>query len=92
MKHQQQEKSNRAARRAKRSSEEPLAPRNHSEPPLLRLQRSLGNQAVLRLLNVGGIQPKLRISDPNDESEQEADRVADEVMRMPDPAIQSTPG
>jgi len=31
------------------------------------------------------IQPKLRIGEPGDRYEQEADRVADEVMRMPDP-------
>ncbi len=31
------------------------------------------------------IQKKLEISQPGDEYEQEADRVADEVMRMPDP-------
>ena len=33
-----------------------------------------------------GIQTKLRISEPGDAYEQEADRVADEVMRMPEPA------
>ncbi len=32
------------------------------------------------------LQPKLTISHPNDIYEQEADRVADRVMRMPDPA------
>jgi hypothetical protein len=31
------------------------------------------------------IQPKLTISQPNDKYEQEADRVADQVMRMPEP-------
>ncbi|HKC65442.1 MAG TPA: DUF4157 domain-containing protein, partial [Pyrinomonadaceae bacterium] len=34
------------------------------------------------------IQTKLRISAPADEYEQEADRVAEQVMRMPQPAIQ----
>lgn len=33
---------------------------------------------------VGGLQAKLAISKPGDESEQEADRVADQVMRMGD--------
>lgn len=33
------------------------------------------------------IQPKLKIGDPNDKYEQEADRVADEVMRMPDSEV-----
>lgn len=33
------------------------------------------------------IQPKLRINQPGDQYEQEADRVADQVMRMPEPAL-----
>ena len=33
------------------------------------------------------IQPKLTINQPGDEYEQEADRVAEQVMRMPDPAF-----
>lgn len=35
-----------------------------------------------------GIQPKLKIGAPNDKYEQEADRVADQVMRMPEPKVQ----
>lgn len=35
-----------------------------------------------------GIQPKLKIGQPNDKYEQEADRVADQVMRMPEPKVQ----
>jgi hypothetical protein len=34
------------------------------------------------------LQPKLSISEPGDRYEQEADRVADQVMRMPEPNIQ----
>src|SRR5882724_205955 len=49
--------------------------------PLLHLQQSIGNRAVGRL-----IQAKLKISRAGDAYEQEADRVADQVMRMPDPA------
>ncbi len=38
------------------------------------------------------IQTKLRIGAPNDRYEQEADRIADQVMRMPDPeAVQTKP-
>ncbi len=37
------------------------------------------------------IQAKLRIGQPNDKYEQEADRVADEVMRMPEPQVQRQP-
>ena len=43
-------------------------------------------------LPMGGlIQPKLKIGGPNDEFEQEADRIADEVIRMPASAIQPKP-
>ncbi|MEA1867180.1 MAG: DUF4157 domain-containing protein [Thermodesulfobacteriota bacterium] len=55
------------------------------------LQRTIGNQAVQRLFKSGAIQAKLKIGQPNDIYEQEADRVADEVMRMPEPAIQPKP-
>ena len=37
------------------------------------------------------IQAKLTIGQPNDRYEQEADRVADTVMRMPDPKVQRQP-
>lgn len=37
------------------------------------------------------IQPKLTINQPGDRFEQEADRVADLVMRMPEPGIQLKP-
>jgi hypothetical protein len=51
---------------------------------ILFLQRTIGNQAVEKLFKSGVIQAKLKISQPNDTYEQEADKVADEVMRMPD--------
>ena len=35
-----------------------------------------------------GIQTKLKIGEPGDKYEQDADRVADEVMRMPEPSVQ----
>ena len=54
-------------------------------PPIHRLQRAVGNRAINRLLHSRTIQPKLTVSHPEDESEREADRVADQVMRMPDP-------
>jgi hypothetical protein len=49
---------------------------------ILHLQRTIGNQAVQRLLKSGSIQAKLKISKPNDKYEKEADRVADKVMSM----------
>ena len=54
------------------------------------LQRTIGNKAVLRLMccktssdsGRAGIQTKLTVSQPGDIYEQEADRVAEQVMRM----------
>src|SRR5574340_1524621 len=51
---------------------------------ILYLQRTIGNQAVAKLIKSGALQTKLRIGQPGDVYEQEADRVADQVMRMPD--------
>lgn len=53
--------------------------------PLLELQGSIGNQAVERLIRSPYIQTKLQVSTPGDPFEQEADRVADTVMRMTGP-------
>jgi hypothetical protein len=52
---------------------------------ILFLQRTVGNQAVSRLMKSGALQAKLRIGQPRDVYEQEADRVADAMMRMPEP-------
>ena len=52
------------------------------------LHHSLGNRAVQRLFKSGVIQAKLSVGQPNDKYEQEADRVADQVMRMPDSTAQ----
>jgi hypothetical protein len=65
---------------------------SHTE--IIHLQRTIGNQAVQKLLRSNntsggfdfakiGIQPKLKVSQPGDAYEQEADRVAEQVMRMP---------
>lgn len=59
----------------------------HNAPPAARggtgaltgLQKSLGNQAMVRLFNTGAIQAKLRVSQPGDPDEIEANRVADQV-------------
>ncbi len=55
---------------------------------ILYLQRTAGNQAVSRLIKSGALQAKLRIGQPGDVYEQEADRVADAVMQMPEPGVQ----
>ncbi len=53
------------------------------EHPLSRLQQTLGNQAVQRML-----QAKRTIGSPGDAYEREADHVAERVMRMPEPRLQ----
>ncbi len=58
---------------------------------ILFLQRTIGNQAVGKLIKSEALQAKLRIGQPWDVYEQEADRVAEQVMRMPEPAVQSKP-
>jgi hypothetical protein len=47
---------------------------------LLALQRTHGNRYVQRV--VAGIQAKLKLGQPGDSYEQEADRVAEQIMRM----------
>lgn len=49
------------------------------------MQKRLGNQGTQAWLAEQQIQPKLTIGQPGDQYEQEADRTADKVMRMPDP-------
>lgn len=56
--------------------------------PIMQLQQTIGNQAVQCLLRLRMLQAKLSVSQPGDPFEQEADRVAEKVMRMPAPAIQ----
>jgi hypothetical protein len=58
---------------------------------VIHLQSTIGNQAVQRLMKTGILQTKLRLGQPNDIYEQEADRVADQVMRMPESVIQMKP-
>lgn len=59
-----------------------------AEHPILQLRRSLGNQAIQRLLSSSLVQAKLKVNQPGDMYEQEADRVAEQVMQMPEPRIQ----
>ncbi|WP_298685507.1 hypothetical protein [uncultured Methanomethylovorans sp.] len=54
---------------------------------ILRLQRTAGNQAVQRLIRSGVLQAELKIGQPRDK--QEADRVAGQVMRIPESKMQS---
>lgn len=66
---------------------------------IIHLQRTIGNQAVQNLMdhNIGfdfdkaRLQPKLKMSNPGDIYEQEAERVAEQVMKMaiPYPIVSS---
>jgi type II secretory pathway pseudopilin PulG len=55
-------------------------------PALLALQRTHGNRYVQRV--VTGIQAKLKVGQPGDKYEQEADRIADTIMSMPESQTQ----
>jgi hypothetical protein len=61
----------------------------NSSNPIVHLQKSIGNHAVQKLMHANpdfdleiAIQPKLKISHSEDAYEQEADKVAEEVMKM----------
>ena len=60
-----------------------VQPVNSPVDRILFLQRTIGNQAVQRLIKSGALQAKLRINQPGDIYEQEADKVSEQVMRMP---------
>ena len=68
----------RKVRRRKRSDE-----KMQPDHPLVHLQQTIGNQAVGRL-----IQTQLKVGKPGDKYEQQADRVAETVMQMPDSRLQ----
>jgi hypothetical protein len=55
-------------------------PRPSSQLSSLSLQQTLGNQAMLQLLEAGAIHAKLRVSQPGDPDEIEADRAAEKVV------------
>jgi len=74
------------------------AEKKKSKPKATSIKRLLGKTYegqyanVRSILHGGRIQPKLRIGQPNDKYEQEADRVAEQVMRMPASHISSSVG
>ncbi len=62
------------------------------ETEMFALHSAIGNQAVGRLLRSDGakpgmIQAKLTVSQTGDKHEQEADQIANQVMRIPDRAV-----
>ena len=63
-----------------------VMPSSNRASALLALQQTHGNRYVQRM--VTGIQAKLKVGQPGDKYEQEADRVAEQVMQMPEPQVQ----
>lgn len=55
------------------------------------LHGAQGNQAVQELARQGAIQPKLAVSDPDDASEREAERVAETVLAADEPVQTAEP-
>src|SRR5512143_3696563 len=68
-----------------RLSQALTAPLDAQPGDLLELQRGLGNQAVQRLLASHSVQARLTVGPASDHYEQEADRVAGQVMTMAAP-------
>lgn len=75
-------------RGAAQESESPTA----GSSPVSSLHRTVGNQAVRRLYESGEIQAKLKVSQPDDSAEREAEQVAEQIMRMSptDPSVCSS--
>jgi len=71
---------------------QPASPQRQSSPSAVAapqafgLAQRLGNQYLQTLLRARQLQAKLTVNHPQDAYEHEADRVADQVMRMPLPA------
>lgn len=61
-----------------------------AEPVRAAISRAAFDGRRTVLLSSRTIQPSLRVSQPRDAAEQEADRIADAVMSMPDPAPVAT--
>src|SRR5580704_2139811 len=80
---EQKSKPPRSVRLASKSGTSP------AQNSALDLQRSIGNQSVVGLFNAGAIKAKLRVSQPGDPDEIEADRVAESIVSSPTKASAS---
>ncbi len=76
------------------------SPQDGFHSAIFHLQRTLGNQRVAQLIQakrltpdgrILGLQPKLTVGAADDQYEQEADRVARQVVSMPDSAVSADP-
>jgi hypothetical protein len=76
-------KQNKSGEKGRSRSVSPLS----TEMPLLQRQCACGGGCP-RCQEKLGIQTKLKISEPGDQYEQEADRIADAIMHLPAPSVQ----
>ncbi len=64
-------------------------PHRTSASPSREVRPNWGNQVMQRLLRAREIQAKLTVNEPGDVYEQEADRIAESVMRMSNPGLRA---
>lgn len=68
-------------------SRNPSSASRHPINPIVNLQRTAGNRAVQRLFRAhaqtASLPAGIRVSTPEDRSERDADRVAEEILRAP---------
>src|SRR5438445_12869365 len=76
---------------AARQAQSVLRRDSRSSSAILDLQRTRGNQFVQSFLRAQTVQRKLAVNQPGDRFEQEADRMADQVMRMSVPHARGPP-
>ncbi len=83
MRQRESERAGPQSAKEKSASAPPRLPQSSAQSAVSKLQHTLGNAAVTSLLASGAIQAKLRVSQPGDADEVEADRVAEQVVSSP---------
>jgi hypothetical protein len=85
MEHSMEERKRHETEDAPASRRFPTDSAEVSPHPLLHLQKRTGNQAVQELLKSGVVQARLAIGQHDASEEQEAERMAEQVIRAPEP-------
>lgn len=78
------DRENRAVPNRQRDGEQETGPSTADTGSVGTLQRTMGNQSVQQLCENSDLQAKLHVSQPDDPAEREAERVADQVVRVPE--------
>jgi hypothetical protein len=87
MRQREPERAAQQSAKEKSARAHPRLPQPSAQSAVNKLQQTVGNAAVISLLASGAIQAKLRVSEPGDADEVEADRVADQVVGPSTPAV-----